>query len=44
MIQLSQRSIYTILTLMALFVLPLTNQALSNPKADSQSVATFYVH
>jgi hypothetical protein len=44
MIQSAQRSIYAILTLMALFVLIPANQALSNPKADSQSEATFYVH
>ena len=44
MILLSQRSIYAILTLMAIFVLTPANQALSNPKADSHSEATFYVH
>jgi hypothetical protein len=43
MIQLSQRSIYVILTLMAIFIFAPANQALSNPKADSQSEATFYV-
>ena len=44
MIQLSQRFLYIILILITFLVFGIANQALSNPKTDSQSMATFYVH
>jgi hypothetical protein len=44
MIQLSIRFRYVFLILLTIFVFGIANQALSNPKADSQSKATFYVH
>lgn len=43
MIQLSQRFLYVLLLLLSIFVFGIANQALSNPKADSQSKVTFYV-
>ena len=44
MIQLSQRFLYICLILLTFFVFGIAHHALSNPKADSQSKATFYVH
>ena len=44
MIQLSQRFLYVFLILLTIFVFGIANQALPDPKTDSQSKATFYVH
>jgi hypothetical protein len=44
MTQLSRRSLYVFFGLWIIFALGIANQALSNPKTDSQSKVTFYVH
>jgi len=43
-IHLSQRFLYVLLILLTIFVFGIVNQALSNPKTDSQSKVTFYVY
>jgi|GEM_PF-1274860 hypothetical protein len=44
MIQLPQRFLYVLFILLTIFVFGIVNQAISSPKTDSQSKATFYVH
>ena len=44
MIQLPQRFLYVVFILLTIFVFGIASQALSSPKTDSQSKATFYVH
>ena len=44
MIRLSQRFLYVLLILLMIFVFGIVNQALSNPKTDSQSKVIFYVY
>jgi len=44
MIQLPQRFLYVVFILLTIFVFGIASQAISSPKTDSQSKATFYVH